>query len=473
MVAKLWSHQQNAVDLALKQDTFALLMDPGVGKSGTSVRILAERMNQNKRNLRTIIFCPPVVVSNWAREIQKFSEIESSKVALLVGSGQERLEILKKRKAHIYICNWQSLLMKPLFDEMKKFAPEFIIWDESHLAKNPTAIRSKKAAELSDLAKYKLILTGTPVTNSAMDLYMQFRILDSGATFGKNFFQFRAQFFYDANSKMPAHLHFPSWQLKPGSLDKFNEIIRQRGVVAKKEDCLDLPDLVCKRVEVPMSPKQAKAYQAMKQDFIAFMEKDKVAVAQLAITKALRLQQITSGFVKTEDDSEVVFEDNPRLDALKEILEEIFASGAKCVIWAIFKNNYKQIRKLLDSIGVKHTELHGEVSDTKRQSNIDAFNNEEDVRAIISHPGSGGVGCNLIAASYSVYFSRGFSLEHQLQSQARNYRGGSAELHKKITKIDLVCPNTIDDLILERLSNKQGISDKVLREIVEELKNDK
>jgi len=467
---QMWDHQTRAIERALNQDTFALLMDPGVGKSGTSVRILAERMNQNKRNLRAIIFCPPVVVSNWAREIKKFSDIEPSKVALLVGSGKERLEILKKRKAHIYICNWQSLLMEDVFAEMKKFAPEFIIWDESHLAKNPTAKRSKKAAELSDLAKYKLILTGTPVTNSAMDLFSQFRILDGGATFGRNFFQFRARYFYDKNSRMPAHLHFPSWEIKPGSLDEFNRIVRERGFVAKKEECLDLPALVCKRIEVGMSPKQEKAYHSMRKDFISFMDNGQVAVAQLAITKALRMQQILSGFVKTDEEKEIVFEDNPRLDALEEVLEEIFASGAKTIIWAIFKDNYKQIGKLLDKMGVKFTELHGEVKDGDRQRNIDAFNNEPDVRAIISHPGSGGVGCNLIAASYSIYFSRGFSLEHQLQSQARNYRGGSSELHTKITKIDLVCPDTLDDLILQRLESKQTISDKVLRELVEELR---
>jgi SNF2 family DNA or RNA helicase len=301
-----------------------------------------------------------------------------------------------------------------------------------------------------------------------MDIYMEFRVLDGGATFGKNFFQFRAKYFYDKNSGMPAHVHFPNWQLKPMALEAFNSILHKRSAVARKEDCLTLPPLVRKRVEVALSPLQAKAYESMKKDFIAFFDKG-ASVAQLAITKALRLQQIVSGFVKMDDGAYFSFEDNPRIKALEGVLEEIFEAGQKVIIWSVFKENYAQIRRLLASMKVKYVELHGEVGEKQRQQNIDEFNAENDTMALVGHPGSGGIGANLTSASYSVYFSRGFSLEFDLQSQARNHRGGS-ERHKKITRIDLVAPETIDDLILERLSNKQAISDRVLGEIVEKLR---
>lgn len=470
---KLWAHQLLGVTLGLLQDTFALFFEVGTGKTATAIRILCERMNLLQRNLRVIVFCPPVVCINWKREFGMFSDIDQSKIQVLNGPGKERLEILKKRKAQIYITNYEALLMKDLFEEMKKFGPEFIIFDEGHKLKSPQAVRSKKAAELADLAKYKLLLTGTPILNTTMDLFQQFRVLDGGQTFGKNFFTFRAKYFMDKNARMPSHIHFPDFVVKPKSMAAFNEIIHARGAVARKADCLDLPPLIRKRVEVTMGAKQVRAYESMRKDFIAFMEGG-TAVAQLAITKALRLQQIVSGFVRCEgegvgSENDIHFDDNSRIDALRSVLEEIFEQGQKVIIWAVFHENYAQIRKLLESMKIKYVELHGEINGKKRQEYVDSFNNDAEVFALIGHPGSGGVGVNLISASYSVYYSRGFSLEYDLQSEARNYRAGS-ERHEKITRIDLVAPNTIDDLILERLSNKQGISDKVLREIVEELK---
>lgn len=468
---KLWAHQEKGVELSLKQDTFALLFDVGTGKTSTAIRSLCERMNLLKRNLRVVILAPPVVLVNWKREFAKFSDIDPAKIQVLSGPGKERLALLKKRKAHIYITNYESLLMKDLLEELKKFAPEFMIFDEAHKLKNPSAIRSKKAAELSDLAQYKLILTGTPILNSTMDLYMQFRVLDGGATFGKNFFRFRAKYFFDKNGNMPTFMHFPNWVIKPDAMEEFNKIIHTRGMVARKEDCLDLPPLLRKRVEVEMSASQSRAYEQMKKDFIAFMDSG-VAVAELAITKALRLQQIVSGFVRLDDvdKSNLIFADNPRVKALQSVLEEIFEAKQKVIIWAVFHENYSQIRQLLTSMKIKFVELHGEINGKKRQEYVDEFNGDNDTYALIGHPGSGGVGVNLTRASYSVYFSRGFSLEFDLQSEARNYRAGS-EVHQKITRIDLVAPQTIDDLIFQRLESKQNISDKVLREIVEELKN--
>jgi SNF2 family DNA or RNA helicase len=472
-MGKLWAHQVEGVKRSLEQNTFALFFEVGTGKTATAIRSLCERMNGAKKYFRTIVFAPPVVLVNWKREFAKFSDIDQTRIQVLSGSGKERLEILKKRKAQIYVTNYESLLMKDLFEELKKFQPEFIIFDEGHKLKNPQAVRSKKAAELAELAKYKLLLTGTPILNSCMDLFQQFKVLDGGQTFGKNFFTFRAKYFMDKNARMPAHLHFPDWQIKPGSMDAFNKIIHERGAVARKEDCLDLPPLIRKRVEVEMSLKQLKAYESMRKDFVAAVDGG-VAVADLAITKALRLQQIVSGFVTTEGNGQedlrtVCFDENPRIKALGEVLEEIFEQGQKAIIWAVFHENYAQIRKLLESMKVKFVELHGEINGKKRQDSIDSFNDDPEIMGLIGHPGSGGVGCNLVSASYSVYYSRGFSLEYDLQSEARNYRAGS-ERHKSITRIDLVAPNTIDDLILERLSNKQTISNKVLQEIAEELR---
>ena len=115
-------------------------------------------------------------------------------------------------------------------------------------------------------------------------------------------------------------------------------------------------------------------------------------------------------------------------------------------------------------MNIEYVEVHGEVSAKQKQGAIDTFCQNEDVKVFLGNQGAAGIGINLVQASYSIYYSRNFSLEHDIQSEARNFRGGS-EMHESVTRIDLVAQGTIDEGILQALANKQEISDKVLREV--------
>ena len=92
---------------------------------------------------------------------------------------------------------------------------------------------------------------------------------------------------------------------------------------------------------------------------------------------------------------------------------------------------------------------------------MNAFRTDPEVGVMIANQGAGGVGVNLVEAGYSIYYSKGFKLEDDLQSEARNYRGGS-EIHEKVTRIDLVATGTIDELVTEALENKMQISENIL-----------
>jgi len=108
-------------------------------------------------------------------------------------------------------------------------------------------------------------------------------------------------------------------------------------------------------------------------------------------------------------------------------------------------------------------ELHGDIKDKDKEA--EKFRSDDSIRVIIGHPGSGGIGLNLVEASYMIYYSRNFSLEMDIQSEARNYRGGS-ERHASITRIDLVTPGTIDELVLKALAGKTAISNSVLKGMI-------
>lgn len=472
-MSEMWAHQREALERAIDLDEFGLFFEAGTGKTRTTIEILRRKYAAEGRVLRTLILGPQVVVENWRREILKFSKITRDQVHTLTGTGMNRLRTFNdnRAKAFIFICNYESLLMKQLYDEFERYNFEVIVLDESHRLKNPGAKRTKAATRLCDQSRYRYILTGTPILNSLLDVYSQFRCLDKGASFGQNYFVFRNQYFYDKNSGMPAHSHFPNWTMKPHMDSVVGEMMQKKTMYVKKSECLDLPPMIRKTVYVELSSEQAKHYESMRKNFITFIESS-ACTAQLAVTKALRLQQIVSGFLQLAPDNgeparTLSLKENPRADALWELLEDL-TPNHKVIVWACFRENYEQIRQVCEGLKLRFVELHGEIPSGKRQEAIDSFNTDPATRVLIGNQGAGGIGVNLIAASYGIYFSRNFSLEHDVQSEARNYRGGS-EIHEKVTRIDIVAKDTIDEKVLESLTAKQALSDKVLYEIAREL----
>jgi SNF2 family DNA or RNA helicase len=203
----------------------------------------------------------------------------------------------------------------------------------------------------------------------------------------------------------------------------------------------------------------------MAKDFIAFIksaktQKIEASVAQLAVTKLLRLQQIVSGFLKTAEGEEHLFKDTPREKALEEMLLSLTPNN-KVIVWTTFKADVRIAQNICKRNNIEYTLLTGEQSGPAKQRSIDDFTSGLEVRVIIANRKAGGIGVNLVEAKYSINFSRDFSLESELQSEARNYRGGS-EQHDSIIKIDLIAKGTVDEEVQQALEQKQTISDIIL-----------
>lgn len=488
---KPWAHQLKAIGLAAQLPYYGLFFEQGAGKTSTAINISRVKFAENKRLLRAIVFGPPIVVNNWRDEWIMHSKIKPFDIVPLIGSGAKRFRTFNDKAfgtngellPKIFLTNYEALSMDNLFAAFQKWEPEELIFDESHRLKNFKAKRSKLAEELSNpLGKkrpYSYILSGTPILNSPLDIFQQFLILDGGATFGRNYFAFRARYFRDRNAGMPKERYFPKWEVMNEEFDGFDALGEISKLMAtcsmrvEKKDCMDLPPEIHQIVKVGMTDEQARLYKEMKNDFITFLA-DKACTATIAITKALRLMQISSGFVavKATDTNElceaVSIKKTPKQEALKAMLEDLCENN-KVLVWAVWKENYKQIREVCDELGLAYVEVHGGISAANKQANVDAFKTDPKVKVFIGHPGSGGIGINLIVAPYSIFYSRTFSLENWLQARARNHRGGS-EIHDKIVHYDLVCENTIDELVVKKLALKIEVSDKVLGDLSLEMK---
>ncbi len=498
-----WGHQNKAIPHAITYlPGYGLFFDMGTGKTFTSIAMVIAHFQGTLA--RVIIFCPPLVVPNWVEEWKKNTDVNMRDVIPLYGPGPKRLKTFLEQSSRdtgkIFITNYESLLMKPLFEAMFNWAPQALIFDESHNCKSHSAQRSKKADELAnpfnvklrrkEKKPYTLILSGTPVLNSPMDLFQQFKILDGGERFGYNFFQFRGKFFRDRNAGMPKERYFPKWELMTGDKDGFDaearikELMSDISMRVLKSECLDLPPEISIIQKVGMSQQQARLYKEMKDDFVTFFN-SQACTATLAIVKALRLMQITSGFVSVEsrdgDDIEQVaydLENTPKDAALRELLQELVIEGKhKVLIWSVWRHNYGRIQRICDELGIRSVQVNGDISSAQQRKNVDTFKNDPDCMVFSGHPGSGGIGINLVEAGYSIFYSRNFKLVEYLQARARNHRGGSLEQgHENITHYDLVCDGTIDELAVQKLASKFDMSEKLLdgnflKDLVAEIKS--
>lgn len=471
-VPPMWDHQVDAVKASQVIPDFGLLFEQGTGKSRTLIEILRRIYAAAGHVRKTFIVAPPIVLFNWKREFQMYSKINPNDVVVLYGSEKKRIQTLLKEcgddlsRNKIVITNYEAMQMKDLRELLFHWNPRILALDESQRVKNHESVRAKELVKFADRTDHNFILTGTPILNTPADIYMQYRILDRGALFGKNFYSFRANYFVDENCRRKGTQgYFPKWVCLPNKYAELQHRMFTKAMRVLKKDCLDLPPLVRQEVHVELSAEQKRMYKEMYHEYVTFIANQKkdnpVVVAQLAVTKMLRLQQIVSGFAKDEEGN-VHRIDCPRLKALEELLEDILSNPEnKVIVWSVFKENYKMIAEVCERLKIGYAQLHGELSTTEKRDEVKKFREEENCRVMIANQGAGGVGINLVEANYAIYYSKGYKLEDDLQSEARNHRGGS-EVHEKVTRIDLVALGTCDELVTKALNEKQNVADQIL-----------
>ncbi len=466
-----WNHQEVTFETCKTRMNYALFYEMGAGKTGTAINIVRYKYAQNNRVMKTLILCPLAVCVQWSREWVKFGgeRYDRDEVLPLVGPTKaKKLKLLDNFKGNIIIANHESLNVKEIYEWFVKWGIEIIIVDESHRFKNYGAKRTKALFKLGKGTKHRFLLTGSPILNSPTDIWAQFHFMDPGI-FPDNFFVFRGQYMVDQNEKWKGKQnYFPDWQPRDDCFSSLNDVIYRFADRVLKEDCLDLPPFIRQEYRVEMTPAEKRHYKEMLDDFITWLDTvdgKKAMVANMALTKALRLQQVICGKFVPDDQGEVKrvvhHLDSNRPKVLKELLADL-VDNHKVIIWTVFADTYKDIQKVCEGLGVKYAMLTGQQSQAEKQSGIDAFQGDESTRVIIANQAAGGTGVNLTASSYAIYYTRNFNLEHDIQSQARNYRGGS-DIHEKVTRIDLVTPDTIDEHVLKALSQKENMAEAILR----------
>ena len=329
--------------------------------------------------------------------------------------------------------------------------------DESTTIKNPDAKRTKNICKLGEYAKYKRILTGSPITKSPLDLYKQCDFLESELLGHSSYYTFRTRYAI----MITANFGGRSVQIVVGyrHLDELAETLKGFSYRVLKDECLDLPPKTFMKRIVKLTPEQEKVYKQMKHLALAEMEGKQMTTATV-LTQLMRLQQINCGHFRADDGTIKEIKNN-RIPELLDTLEEIHG---KVVIWAHYQYDVETIVKHLkkeygDNCLVTY---YGKTPMKERQNNIKKFQDlESPVRFLVGTTQTGGYGITLTAASTMIYYSNGYDLEKRQQSEARIDRIGQ---HFPMTYIDLMVEDTIDERIVKALRKKVNIASQIMGE---------
>ena len=474
---KPYKHQEIALQKSQGKKEYGYFMEMGTGKSKVLIDELGILYLKGEINFALII-APKGVYRNWiSKEIpEHMSQEVPHRVIRWVANPnktqQTELQSIKKSFSGltIFVMNveaFSTIKGKKAGGWLGGALGSFglIAIDESTTIKNHKAKRSKNLINISEKFKYKRILTGSPITRSPLDIYQQCEFLRPGLLGHENYYSFQGMYAVINRRSMGSH----SFQQVVGyrNLDTLTSLLDLYSYRVLKKDCLDLPEKLYTARYVSLTDEQARMYSKLKNEAMVLLDKGELVTAPAIITQMLRLQQVMSGHLKT-DDGEMVYFQSKRMDALEEILEE---HDGKSIIWSRFRYDIIQITKRLnEKFGSDSAaSFFGDTPDETRQRIIENFQNpNHPLRFFIGNPATAGYGLTLTEANLVVYYANDFNLDTRQQSEDRCHRIGQKN---NVTYVDLISEGTLDEKIVESLRNKINLSAKVLGEEAREWLN--
>ena len=463
---KPYQHQLDALEISWNKEVYAYFMEMGTGKTKVLIDNMSMLYDKGKID-GALIIAPKGVVGTWYKQelpTHLVDHVENVTILWQPSISKKQEEKLKslfeiETALHILIMNVEAFSTQKGVDFATKFLSShrtLMAIDESTTIKNPKAKRTKNILRLSKLAKYRRIMTGSPVTKNPLDLYSQCEFLDPFCLDFASYYAFRNRYaemktanFYGRSVQIVARFRH---------LDELAEKLKPFSYRVLKEDCLDLPEKTFMKRVVELTKEQKELYTQMKKMALAMLN-GKVVTTKTALTQIMRLQQITCGHF-TADDGTMQDIKNNRVDELMDVLDEI---EGKVVIWAHYQYDVKKIIKEIQKVHGPGSvvDYYGLTPKDIRQNNIEKFQNDDSVKYFVGTPATGGYGITLTAASNMIYYSNGYDLEKRLQSQDRIHRIGQK---KPVTYIDLIAEDTVDNRIVKALRKKINIASEVMGE---------
>lgn len=487
---KPYAHQLECLNKFGRKDAFALLAEMGTGKTWIIINNIADLWSTGDCDA-VLVLAPNGVHSNWTRlELPKhLPDWVRYRAAAWSSSAnkkeQRALDNLFSSDGELRVLtmNWEALSTKRAFEFAKKFATTagrlMIVADESDSIKNPSTQRFKALSSLKPHSTFRRIMSGTPVNNAPFDLFSQFSFLDETILRTTSFYAFKAEYAEMLQDGHPLLKNIKDKMRASGkpmrgspqvvardkdkrpkyrNLEKLSALIEPHSFRVLKKDCLDLPDKIYKTLFFDLTKEQKEIYKKAAKECRLIFEGNDTPFNKLTAT--MKLAQITSGYyIHPLSETPVRIDgENPKLEMLVGRAKTLADAGEKTIIWARYRIEIEDIVNRLRHEGLSVVEYHGGVGRAERVETIEAFESGE-AQVFVGNQQAGGTGITLVAASNVIYFSNNFSLRDRLQSEDRAHRIGQT---KSVNYINIAGKGTIDEIVINVLSNKKDVADTIV-----------
>lgn len=464
--ANLYKHQIRGANMALRAfgaldvktpgGGFGELFEMGCGKTLTTIAVAGALYNLGKID-RVLVVAPTSVCSVWPHDLNQFAAFPWE-ARVLLGDKKKRLKALNElenwpfKALRIAVINYESTHREGIFEALAAYKPDLIVCDESQRIKNPSAAQSKALHKLGDAAPFRMILSGTPVQNNAVDLYSQYRFLDP-AVYGANFYAFKNRYCIMGGYGQHQIVGYRN----------MDELVEKEHSVAyrvTKEECLDLPQQTFINRYVQFTDAEQAIYEQLRKSSFLELETGENVTATTILTMYLRLMQLTGGFLTADESTRPKQVNTAKLDALADIVDDyVVDAGKKLVIFARFRAEIAAIENLLRLRKIQYGSICGDVPMEERGKIVEDFQTNPDTKVFVAQIQTAGLGITLHAASTAVFYSYDYNYANYAQALARIHRIGQ---RFPVTYIHLVVDGSIDEKILAALENKEDMAKTVV-----------
>lgn len=464
--ANLYKHQIRGANMALRAfgaldaktpgGGFGELFEMGCGKTLTTIAVAGALYNLGKID-RVLVVAPTSVCSVWPHDLNQFATFPWE-ARVLLGDKKKRLKALNElenwpfKALRIAVINYESTHREGIFEALAAYKPDLIVCDESQRIKNPSAAQSKALHKLGDAAPFRMILSGTPVQNNAVDLYSQYRFL-CPAVYGANFYAFKNRYCIMGGYGQHQIVGYRN----------MDELVEKEHSVAyrvTKEECLDLPKQTFINRYVQFTDAEQAIYEQLRKSSFLELETGENVTATTILTMYLRLMQLTGGFLTADESTRPKQVNTAKLDALADIVDDyVVDAGKKLVIFARFRAEIAAIENLLRLRKIQYGSIYGDVPMEERGKIVDDFQTNPDTKVFVAQIQTAGLGITLHAASTAVFYSYDYNYANYAQALARIHRIGQ---RLPVTYIHLVVDGSIDEKILAALENKEDMAKTVV-----------
>ena len=469
------AYQERALQFAWMKESFAFYMDMGTGKTKTVIDLFSAYFSEYKVR-RLLVVTKFSTRMNWQREFAIHCPIPYEIMIL----DTTKPKAFDTYNTSFYDANGSGDILKVLIVGTESlaaggaalYAEKFVntsskvgmIVDEAHMIKTHNAVRSKNAVKIGKGADYKVIMTGTPIANAPMDLFMQFEFLNTNIIGTGDFYSFRNRYAVMGGFEGKQVIGYQN-------MEELIEIVSPYVYQVRKSEVLtELPPKVYEIREVQFNEEQGKLYKELAKKNRAVVG-DRGLTVNTVLERMLRLQEVCGGIVTFERNPDLYdksrFEHcripgkNSKIDELMSIAEEYPVST---IVWCRFIEEIHMVSEALrDKYGKDQVvEIYGAISEEDRDHNVQELFQKKKARFLVGNAATGGTGLNMTAAELVVYYSNSFNYVERDQSEDRAHRIGQT---KSVLYIDLVMEKSVDGAILEALKNKKNVSEFVRESI--------